>query len=65
MKKYVVRYAFATNLIEHLSGAEPNLPIADCSKLPLGDQIADHVLLKMACLKASTKNQRRKKRQAI
>ena len=44
MKKYVVRYAFATNLIEHLSGAEPNLPIADCSKLPLGDQIADHVL---------------------
>ncbi len=44
MKKYVVRYAFATNLIEFLSGAELNLAEANCCKLPLGEPIADHVL---------------------
>lgn len=43
MKKYVVRYAYATNLMEYLADAEPTLSIEDCGKLPLATVLTDGV----------------------
>ena len=43
MKKYVVRYAYATNLMEYLADAEPTLSIEDCGKLPLATALTDGV----------------------
>lgn len=43
MKKYVVRYAYATNLMEYLADAEPTLSIDDCGKLPLATVLTDGV----------------------